>query len=315
MKEKMKVAAAQIAPVWLDREQTLVKVITYVREAASQGAAFVAFGEAFVPGYPFWVSLTDGARFESEAQKEMFALYSREAVHIEAGHLDKVCQAAKEAHIAVLLGIIERPSARAGHSLYCSLVMIGSDGAIQYVHRKLVPTYEERLVWSPGDGNGLQTYSMPPFTVGALNCWENWMPLTRTALYAQGVDFHVALWPGGLHNTHDITRHIAKEGRCFVMSVNGILRKKDIGSHIPLAERMFEQEEDFFANGGSCIAGPDGEWLMEPLGHEEGLIYATIDHEAVRKSRQNFDPTGHYSRPDVLSLNLNAERQSVLKRI
>ena len=314
MKENIRIAAAQISPVWLAREATLEKVSSYIAEAAREGADLVAFGEAFVPGYPFWVSLTEGARFESEAQKAMFARYSQEAIQVEAGHLQGVCATAKKHAITVVLGIIERPSARGGHSLYCSLVMIGKDGQIRYVHRKLVPTYEERLVWSPGDGHGLQTHTVPPFTIGALNCWENWMPLTRTALYAQGVDLHIALWPGGLHNTHDITRFVAKEGRCYVLSVNGLLRPEDIPENTPLRKEMLDTGLEYFANGGSCLAGPDGNWIMEPLGFEEKLLVVDISHDQIRKERHNFDPTGHYSRPDVLSLNLDSKRQNVLNK-
>ena len=192
---------AQIAPVWLDRAATLAKAGSYVEQAAARGCQLVAFGEGMAPGYPFWVELTDGARFNSPLQKEIFAEYAQQAVQLEAGHLDDLRAIAARRGIAIYLGCIERPADRGGHSLYCSLVFIAADGAIGSVHRKLMPTYEERLVWSPGDGHGLRTHALGAFRVGGLNCWENWMPLARTALYAQGEDLHIAVWPGSRRNT------------------------------------------------------------------------------------------------------------------
>lgn len=301
---------AQIAPVWLDRARTLEKVCAFVEQAAQRGCDLVAFGEALAPGYPFWLELTDGARFNSPLQKEIFAEYARQAVQIEAGHLDDVCAAAARHRIAVYLGSIERPADRGGHSLYCSLVYIGPDGAIGSVHRKLMPTYEERLAWSPGDGHGLRTHRLGTFHVGGLNCWENWMPLARTALYAQGEDLHVAVWPGSVRNTRDITRFIALESRSYVASVSGLMRREDIGGG-PGRDVVTAAAPEILANGGSCIAGPDGEWVVPPAGPEETLVVATIDHRRVLEERQNFDPAGHYARPDVTRLEVNRQRQSI----
>ncbi len=303
---------AQIAPVYLHREATLAKVNDYVRQAAHQGCQLVTFGEALVPGYPFWPDLTDGARFNSPLQKPIFAEYSAQAVQIEAGHLDTLRSTAAELRIAIYLGCIERPADRAGHSLYCSLVYINQQGEIASVHRKLMPTYEERLVWSPGDGHGLRTHPLGPFHVGGLNCWENWMPLPRAALYGQGEDLHVAVWPGGLHNTRDITCFIALESRSYVVSVSGLLRREDIGTSSPWREHLSAQSPDLLADGGSCLAGPDGEWIIPPAGPSEQLLVATIDHQRVREERQNFDPSGHYSRPDVTHLEVNRQRQTVV---
>ena len=223
------VALAQIAPVWLDRAATLAKVNSYVEQAARQGCGLVAFGEALVPGYPFWLEHTDGARFNSPLQKTIFAEYASQAVQPESGHLDEICATAARNRIAVYLGCVERPADRGAHSLYCSLVFIDPEGQIASIHRKLMPTYEERLVWAAGDGHGLRTHSVGPFVVGGLSCWENWMPLVRAALYAQGEDLHVAVWPGGIHNTCDITRFIALESRSYVASVSGLMRREDIG--------------------------------------------------------------------------------------
>lgn len=310
---KLKVAAAQIAPVWLNREATLSKIINATKDAAAQGAKLVCFGECLLPGYPFWLELTNGAQFNSSKQKEIHAHYLTQAVDIEAGHLDSLCDVAKALNIAIILGVAERPSDRGGHSIYASLVYINDAGAIQNVHRKLMPTYEERLTWSPGDGHGLRTFPLGDFTLGALNCWENWMPLPRASLYAQGEDLHVAIWPGGEHNTHDITRFIAKEGRSYVISVSGLMRKSDFPEDTPHYEDIVDNAPDMLASGASCISAPDGSWVLEPQIGVEGVFVAEIDHVNVFKERHNFDPVGHYSRPDVTQLHVNRERQSTAR--
>ena len=310
--DKLKVALAQIEPIWLNREKTLEKVISFVKDAASQQCDLVVFGESIVPGYPFWLDMTDGAKFNSEKQKTIQAEYANQAVQIERGDLAQLCQVANEHHISIYLGIIERPKDRAGHSLYCSLVYIDATGIIQSVHRKLMPTYEERLSWSIGDGHGLRTHPLEKFTLGGLNCWENWMPLARASLYAQGEDLHVAAWPGNLKNTFDLTPVIAKEGRSYVLSVCGLMRPSAARNILPELKAVEDSELNFMANGGSCIANPDGSWLIEPQVGSEGLFTAELDHSFVRRERQNFDPAGHYSRPDVLSLNVNRQRQSTV---
>jgi nitrilase len=310
--DQLTVGIAQIAPVWLDRDKTLEKIIHYTTLAGNDGCQLVAFGEALLPGYPFWIELTDGARFNSSVQKEIHAHYMDQAVRIEVGHLDLLGRAAAESQVAVYVGCIERAADRGGHSLYCSMVYIDAGGVIQSIHRKLMPTYEERLTWSPGDGHGMRVHPLAPFTVGGLNCWENWMPLARAAMYAQGEDLHVAVWPGGVHNTIDITRFIAREARSYVLSASGLMRKSDFPFETPHLEKILDHCPDLLANGGSCIAGPDGEWVIEPCIGEEKLLVATMDHRYIREERQNFDPAGHYARPDVTQLTLNRTRQSTL---
>ncbi len=309
---ELKVALAQIAPVWLNKKATLAKICESITEAANEQAELLVFGEGLLPGYPFWISLTDGAKFDAPVQKELHAHYARNAVVIEEGDLDEVCQLAKEHSMAIYLGIIERPLDRGGHSLYCSLVYISTEGNIESVHRKLQPTYEERLTWAPGDGNGLQVHALKEFTVGGLNCWENWMPLPRAALYALGENLHIAVWPGGDYNTKDITRFIAREGRSYVISVSGIMRKQDFPAETPHLESILKNASDPLVNGGSCIAGPDGEWILEPVVNTEGLLYQTLDFRKVYEERQNFDASGHYSRPDVTQLLVNRKRLGIL---
>ncbi|MFK7907064.1 MAG: carbon-nitrogen hydrolase family protein [Chitinophagales bacterium] len=309
----LKVALAQIAPVWLNKEATLTKIKTFVLEAAAKECELVVFGEGLLPGYPFWIPLTNGANFNSKVQKEIHAHYIRNAVQIEAGDLEDLCATAKTHKIAIYLGIIERAFNRGGHSLYCSLVYINSLGEIKSVHRKLQPTYEERLTWSPGDGNGLQVHPLKDFTLGGLNCWENWMPLARASLYALGENVHIAVWPGSEENTSDITRFIAKESRSYVLSVSGLMSRGDFPADTSHLDKILQNAPPILANGGSCIAAPDGEWIVPPVLNKEGLITAILDVNRVFEERQNFDPSGHYSRPDVTQLVVNRERQSVVK--
>ena len=214
--------------------------------------------------------------------------------------------------MAVYLGVIERATDRSGHSLYASLVYIDAGGRIASVHRKLMPTYEERLVWSPGDGHGLRVHDLHGFRVGGLNCWENWMPLPRAALYGQGENLHVAVWPGSERNTADITRFIAREGRSYVLSVSGLMRREDIRAGLPHRDVMLENCPEWLTDGGSCIAGPDGEWVLPPQVGAEGLFVAELDLNRVYRERQNFDPAGHYSRPDVTRLEVDRRRQSTV---
>jgi nitrilase len=208
------VGVAQIAPVWLDRTATLEKMASFVSDAAARGCDLVAFGEALVPGYPFWIERTDGARFNNAFQKQMFGHYLREGV-VVGRDLTPIARLCRQKGLAAYIGVVERARDRGGHSLYCSLVYIDRGGLIATVHRKVQPTYEERLAWAPGDGHGLSVHQLGAFRVGGLNCFENWIPLVRSALYAEGEDLHVATWPGGIHNTRDITRFLAIENRSY----------------------------------------------------------------------------------------------------
>ena len=310
---QLRVGMAQISPVWLDKEKTKEKIISCINEAADKKCELLVFGEGLLPGYPFWLGLTNATEFDSRMQKELHAHYVRNAIQIEAGELNTIATLCGNRKISVYLGLIERPTGRGGHSLYCSLVYINTSGKICSVHRKLQPTYDERLTWSPGDGHGLQVHSLKKFTLGGLNCWENWMPLPRTALYGLGEDLHIAVWPGSDHNTRDITRFIARESRSFVVSVSSLMYRSDFPKSTPYLDQILQDCPDVLANGGSCIAGPDGEWIIEPQIGNEGLIIQDIDFNRVLEERQNFDPVGHYSRPDVTKLTVNRERQSILE--
>lgn len=308
----LKVALAQIAPVWLDKDKTIAKIEKSIVDASKEACELVVFGEALLPGYPFWIALTNGATWDSTLQKELHAHYIRNSITIEKGELKSICKLAKQHKIAIYLGIMERAANRGGHSIYASLVYVNQQGEIQSVHRKLQPTYDERLTWAPGDGHGLQVHLLKEFTVGGLNCWENWMPLPRTALYGLGENLHIAVWPGSEHNTKDITRFIARESRSYVISVSSLMHKNDFPTDTPHLDAILKNAPDILANGGSCIAAPNGEWLVAPVINKEGLIIETLDFNRVLEERQNFDPVGHYSRPDVTKLHVNRERQSTV---
>jgi nitrilase len=310
MDNTLKIAMAQIAPVWLNKTETLKKVEQYIKDAAKEKCELIVFGEGLVPGYPFWLALTGGAEWDKKVNKELHRHYVANSITIEKGDLNSICQLAKKHKMAVYLGIIERPLDRGGHSVYASLVYVNEKGEIKSVHRKLQPTYDERLTWSPGDGNGLQVHPLKQFTVGGLNCWENWMPLPRTALYGLGENLHIAVWPGSDHNTKDITRFIARESRSYVVSVSSLMNKVDFPKDTPHFSEIVKNAPETLANGGSCMAGPDGEWIIEPIINKEGLFVQTIDFNRVYEERQNFDPVGHYSRPDVTKLTVNRTRQS-----
>lgn len=311
--DQLTVALAQIEPVWLSRSATLEKVADTIVKAGSEGAGLCVFGEALVPGYPFWVDRTGGAQFESAVQQAWYDQYLDQGVIIERGDLEGVQAAAKSTSCATYLGVMERAPDRSGTTLYCSLVYVNADGEICSVHRKIQPTYEERLVWGMGDGQGLQCHDLGPFKVGGLNCWENWLPLARAALHGMGETLHLAAWPGGEHNTRDLTPIIAKEGRSYVLSVSGLMANVPADLDLPEIEAV--KGAGMMANGGSCIASPDGSWIVEPVVGREALILADLDASAVRRARHALDISGHYSRPDILQLQVDRRRRGTISTI
>ncbi|MGI9586469.1 MAG: carbon-nitrogen hydrolase family protein [Acidimicrobiia bacterium] len=301
----MRIAAAQTAPVWGNAEATTDVVVDWIRQAADNDVDLVGFGETFLSGYPFWISLTDGARFNNADQKEAYAYYLAGAVRLDGPELAAITATVGETGVFTYLGITER--SQSGGTVYATLVAISPVDGIVSAHRKLMPTYEERMAWGIGDGNGLRVHTVGDFTVSGLNCWENWVPTVRHAMYAQGTTLHIACWPGAVRNTQDITRFIAAEGRCYVLSAGTLLRSDDIPQTFPLRDQALAAG-DLGYDGGSAIAAPGGAWVVEPVAGDERLVIADIDPSVVRGERQNFDPAGHYFRGDVIKVDIDRTR-------
>src|SRR5260370_11686521 len=291
--DKVTAAAVQAAPVFLDRDATIEKAALLTKEAASNGAELIAFPETFVPTYPDWVWRTkpwaDGAWYER--------LLDQAGV-VPGPATEAVGKAARRAHAYLVMGINERD----GATLYNTVLYFGPDGGLVGKHRKLMPTGGERLVWGQGDGSTLGVFDTPFGRLGGLTCWENYMPLARYAMYAQGIDVYVAPTWDNSDMWVPTMRHIAKEGRLHVVSVTFCLRGSDVPPDLPDRDTLYGGDDDWLARGNSCIVGPEGELLAGPLEGEEGIVYAELDIDAARRSRRQFDPIGHYPRSHVFRL-------------
>jgi nitrilase len=311
----MRIAAAQAHPVWGRPGPGAERVAAWIAQAGDAGVDLLAFGETHLGGYPFWLTMTDGARFDDAGQKRAYAAYLDAAVELGSAEIRLVCEAAAEHRVFTYLGVAERGAGTARGSVFATLLAIDPVDGIVSAQRKLQPTYEERLAWAAGDGHGLRVHSVTArdgqvMRVGGLNCWENWMPQARLALYAGGEDIHVSAWPGAVRNTVDAARFIALEGRVYSLAAGSLLSRRDVPDTFPLAEQLPEGD---WSDGGSAIAAPDGQWLREPVSGVEGLVVADVDAARVREERQNFDPTGHYARPDVFELRVDRRRLSVAR--
>ncbi len=300
----MKVAVIQMSPVFLDKSASWKKLNAMILEAIEQGARVITWGETLIPGYPVWMGMTDSARWDNPDQKRAYSTYVRESVSLDGPIVDEMRNISSEHGVMLMGGILEAD----GSSVYATLLTIGFEGEILGRHRKIKPTFDERLIWADGDTEGLRTYETPEGRIGGLNCWENWIPLTRAALHQEGEMIHVAVWPGSFSLTKDITRFMALEGRSWILSACGVYRGEDFGhlsvDDFPMRDEMMKAGG--IHSGGSLIANPIGEIIAGPLpDYEEGILYADVDRRTVLEERQNFDHSGHYSRPDLLRLTKN----------
>ena len=302
----MRIAAAQTSPAWGDQAATTDVVVEWITRAREENVDLVAFGETFLSGYPIWVSRTDATAWDDPDQKSAYAHYVGSAVRIDGPEISRIVETVAATGVFTYLGIAER-SASEG-TVYATYVAIDPEGGVVSAHRKLTPTYDERMVWGQGDGHGLRVHQVRDFKVSGLNCWENWVPSIRHTLYAQGTQLHVAGWPGSRGLTDDITRFIAREGRCYVLSAAQILKTESVPTDVPLRSKTLTDEAEMVYPGGSAIAAPDGTWVAEPLYEQEGLVTAEISLDMVRGERQNFDPAGHYFRPDVIDVQVDRSR-------
>ena len=301
----VRVAVVQHPPVLLDRERTVARGVELMAEAAGAGARLVTFPETWVPGYPEWIwRLRPGG--DDALTAEIHALLLESAVDIDGGHLAPLRDAARELGITVLVGVHERDGRYSRGTLYNTAVLIGPDGAILNRHRKLMPTNPERMVWGQGDASGLRVVDTPAGRVGALICWENYMPLARFALYAQGPDFHLApTWDAG-SGWVSTMRHIALEGRCWVLGNGTAMRGRDVPAGFPRRDEVFPDQDDWFNPGDSVIVSPSGRIVAGPLRDEHGILYADCDPAAAAAARRTLDVAGHYGRPDVFRLEVRA---------
>jgi nitrilase len=303
-----KVAVIQQPPVYLDLQKTMCRAIQLIEDAARDGAQMVVFPEAWFPGYPTFVwRLPPGAGMGKT--DELFARLQANAIDLSQGGMRPLQQAAKDHDVVIVAGYQELDGAISGSTLYNSCIIIDADGAIANNHRKLMPTNPERMVWGFGDGSGLTVVDTAVGRVGALLCWENYMPLARYALYAQNIDIYVApTWDSG--DTWLATmQHIAREGGCWVIGCATSLEASDIPTDIPHYDELFPNKDEWVNPGDAVIYKPFGGVHAGPMRREKGLLISDIDVSAARSSRRKFDASGHYARPDVFALNVNRSRQ------
>jgi len=301
-------AVIQRPPVLLDREASMAKVLVGIEEAAGAGARLVVFPETYLPGYPEYIwRLAPGT--DNELASEIHGRLIDQSVDIDAGGLRPVQDAARNRDVTVLIGVHERDALFSRSTLYNTVVLIDGDGAIRNRHRKLVPTNAERMVWAPGDASGLHVVDSPLGRIGGLICWENYMPLARFTLYAQGVDIWIApTWDEG-DAWIATMRHIAREGSCWVIGAGCAMRASDIPSGFPDRDRLFPDPEEWLNRGDSVIVAPSGEIVAGPLREAYGIVTAEIYPAVTRAAHYELDAAGHYNRPDVFSLRVDRSKR------
>jgi nitrilase len=304
----MKVAVIQKPPVLLDRDGTIARMLESIEEAVAQGAALLVFPEAYIPGYPTWIwRLKPGG--DMALANEIHARLRQNAVCLLRGDLKPVQDAAKKHNLTIVVGINELDSEVSGTTLFNTVVIIGHDGTILNRHRKLMPTNPERMVWGMGDASGLKVVDTPAGKLGALICWESYMPLARYALYAQGIDVYVApTWDTG-ESWVATMRHIAKEAGCWVIGTATAMQGNDVPESFPELRKLFDADE-WINDGGAVVAKPGGALAAGPLNREKGILYADIDVEAARRARRSLDVAGHYARPDVFNFSVDRRPRS-----
>jgi nitrilase len=296
----VRVALVQAAPVAFDLEKTLDKLQTMTNDAARQGAQLVLFPEAFVSAYPRGLDFGAVIGSRTDEGREWYRRYWASSVELPGPDADRMGTMAREAGVYLVVGVIERD----GGSLYCSVAFFGPDGTYLGKHRKLMPTAAERVVWAQGDGTTLPVFNTPIGNIGAVICWENYMPLLRTAMYEQGIELYCAPTADNRDSWLASMQHIALEGRCFVLSANQFARRSDYPTDYP-ASFTDTRDDAIISRGGSCIVGPLGQILVGPVYDAETILLADLDLNDIVRSKLDFDVTGHYARPDVFKLLIN----------
>lgn len=305
---KFKVAVVQAGSEIMDKEKGVAKTVCLIQEAATQQANIIVFPEAFIPAYPRGMSFgaVVGSR-DSEGRKD-FRQYWDNSITAPGPETQAIGKAAKQAGAYVVIGVIEKDSTGGQGTLYCTVLFFGPDGELLGKHRKLKPTGSERLLWGQGDGSTLPVFETPYGRLGALICWENYMPLARAAMYDKGIQIYVMPTADGRDTWTSTVRHVAAEGRCFVLSCNQYSTKSMYPEAIS-SRAEFQELPEEMSRGGSCIAGPLGELIVEPVYGEETILYAELDLDQIVEGQFDFDVAGHYARPDIFQLTVNEKAQ------
>lgn len=302
--QKVRIAVVQAASVIMDSEACLKKALKLTEEAAKTGAQIVVFPESFIPAYPRGLSFGYVVGRRTEEGRKDWLRYYENSVAIPGPITDKLGEAAKKYGIYLTIGVTEKDSQELHCSLFCTNIFFGPDGRILGIHRKLKPTGSERIIWGEGDGSTLTVLDTPYGKMGALMCWENYMPLARAAMYAKGVKIYLAPTADYRDEWQCTMRHIALEGRCFVIGCNQYIEKsmypKDLSYYSDI-----EKLPDVVCSGGSCIVSPFGKYIIEPVFNKEDILVADLDMTQIIQSRMEFDVTGHYARNDVFKLIVN----------
>jgi nitrilase len=305
---RLHLGIAQLHPAWGNKAATVEIVIGAIAEAAQRGIELLAFSETFLSGYPFWICRTNGAAFEDARQQRAYAHFVEAAVELEGPELRQIAQAAQDHKISLYLGVNERGSKAGRSSVWCTLVTIDANRGVLGGHRKLMPTFDERLCWAAGDARDLRCHEFSGFRVGGLNCWENWITHARTALYEDGEDVHISVWPGNESVTRGLPLFAAQEGRVWCASVCGLLSFADIPTDFEFHKDFQAAGLDVIFAGGSAIYSPEQEMVARLEPGVPGIASFEIDRATLHRARQSFDPAGHYARPDIFSLSINRAR-------
>ncbi len=305
----VQVAVIQAAPVLFNLKATVEKACRLIREAAAQGAQFVLLPEAFIPAYPRGLGFGMVVGSRSEKGRHTWQTYWQNSVDVPGPATERLGAAVREAGVYLAIGVIERDSQFSRGTLYCTLLYFGPDGQVIGKHRKLKPTGAERLIWGEGDGSTLTVLDTQLGKIGGLICWENYMPLARMALYGKGVELYLAPTADSRETWQATLRHIACEGRCFVLGCNQFVTKDMYPASLQVADEL-AQQPDVMCRGGSVVISPLGEVIAGPLYDQEGILFAELDLDEIVRSKVDFDVVGHYARPDVFQLTVN-ERPAV----
>lgn len=305
----VKIAIIQQPPVYLDLPNTMARAVKLIGDAARQGAQMAVFPEAWFPGYPtFMWRLAPGSGMAKT--DELFALLQANSIDLSRNGMAPLQEAAQEHGMVIVAGYHEIDGEVSGSTLFNSCIIIDADGTIVNNHRKLMPTNPERMIWGFGDGSGLRVVETAVGRVGALICWENYMPLARYALYSQNIDIYVApTWDSG--DTWLATmQHIAREGGCWVIGCATALEVADISPDTPYYQELFPNRDEWINPGDAVVYKPFGGVHAGPMRREKGILFADIDVEAARSSRRKFDVSGHYARPDVFTLRVDRTKRA-----